>query len=60
MTIGDLIREGKLLRGALQQLPWPERHPYLNPEILRYLKRMAVLEVASGELASAFDASVAP
>ena len=46
VTIGDLIREGKLLEvhcGTCR----PERHLYLNPEILRLPKRMPVPEVAS-------------
>src|SRR5262249_1391112 len=45
VTIGDLIREGKLLEvhgGNCR----PERHLYLNPEILRLPKRMPVPEVA--------------
>jgi hypothetical protein len=45
VTIGDLIRDGKLLevhRGSCQ----PERHLYLNPEVLRLPKRMPVPEVA--------------
>ena len=45
VTTGDLIREGKLLEvhcGNCQ----PERHLYLNPEILLLPKRMPVPEVA--------------
>jgi hypothetical protein len=46
VTIGELIREGKLLeidRASCR----PERHLYLNPEILRLPRRMPVPEVAS-------------
>ena len=46
VTIGDLIREGKLLEvhsGNCQ----PERHLYLNLEILWLSKRMPVAELAS-------------
>ena len=45
VTIGDLIRDGRLLdvhRGNCR----PERHLYLNPEILRLPNRMPVPEVA--------------
>src|SRR5262245_52726800 len=45
VTIGDLIREGKLLEvhcGSCR----PERHLYLNPEILRLSKRIPVPEGA--------------
>jgi hypothetical protein len=45
VTIGDPIREGKLLEvhcGNCQ----PERHLYLNPEVLCLPKRMPVPEVA--------------
>ena len=45
MTIGDLIREGKLLEVHCGNCR-PERHLYLNPEILRLPKRMPVPEVA--------------
>jgi hypothetical protein len=45
VTIGDLIREGKLLE--VHCGGWrPERHLYLDPEILRLHKRMPVPEVA--------------
>ena len=46
VTIGDLIREGKLLEVHCGNCR-PERHLYLNPEILRLSKRMPVPEVAS-------------
>jgi hypothetical protein len=46
VTIGDLIREGKLLEAHCGNCR-PERHIYLNPEILRLPKRMPVPEVAS-------------
>ena len=45
VTIGDLIREGKLLEVHCGNCR-PERHLYLNPEILRLPKRMPVPEVA--------------
>ncbi len=45
VTIGDLIREGKLLEVHCGNC-WPERHLYLNPEILRLPRRMPVPEVA--------------
>jgi hypothetical protein len=45
VTIGDLIREGKLLEVHCGNCR-PERHLYLNPEILRLPKRMSVPEVA--------------
>jgi hypothetical protein len=41
----DLIREGKLLEVHCGNCR-PERHLYLNPEILRLPKRMPVPEVA--------------
>jgi hypothetical protein len=46
VTIGDLIRGGKLLELHCSNCR-PERHLYLNPEILRLPKRMPVPEVAS-------------
>jgi hypothetical protein len=46
VTIGDLIREGELLEVHCGNCR-PERHLYLNPEILRLPKRMPVPEVAS-------------
>jgi hypothetical protein len=46
VSIGDLIREGKLLEVHCGKRR-PERHLYLNPEILRLPKRMTVPEVAS-------------
>ena len=45
VTIGDLIKEGKLLEVHCGNCR-PERHLYLNPEILRLPKRMPVPEVA--------------
>jgi Trypsin-like peptidase domain len=45
VTIGDLIREGKLLEVHCGNCR-PERHLYLNPEILRLPKRTSVPEVA--------------
>ena len=45
VTIGDLIREGKLLEIHCGNCR-PGRHLYLNPEILRLPKRMPVPEVA--------------
>ena len=45
MTIGDLIREGKLLEVHCGNCR-PERHLYLNPEILRLPKRIPMPEVA--------------
>jgi hypothetical protein len=45
VTIGDLIREGRLLEVHCGNCR-PERHLYLNPEILRLPKRMPVPEVA--------------
>jgi hypothetical protein len=45
VTIGDLIREGKLLEVHCGNCR-PERHLYLNPEILGLPKRMPVPEVA--------------
>jgi hypothetical protein len=39
VTIGDLIRDGKLLEVHCA-LCRPERHLYLNPELLRLRKRM--------------------
>jgi hypothetical protein len=45
VTIGDLIREGKLLEVHCGNCR-PERHLYLNPEILRLPKRMPVPEAA--------------
>jgi hypothetical protein len=45
VTIGDLIREGKLLEVHCGNCR-PERHLYLNPEILRLPMRMPVPEVA--------------
>ncbi len=45
VTIGDLIRDGKLLEVLCEHCR-PERHLYLNPEILRLPKRMPVPEVA--------------
>jgi hypothetical protein len=45
VTIGDLIREGKLLEVHCGNCR-PERHLYLNPEVLRLPKRMPVPEVA--------------
>jgi hypothetical protein len=44
VTIGDLILEGKLLEVHCGNCR-PERHLYLNPEILRLPKRMPVPEV---------------
>jgi len=44
VTIGDLIREGKLLEVHCGNCR-PERHLYLNPGILRLPKRMPVPEV---------------
>ena len=46
VTVGDLIREGKLLEVHCSNCR-PERHLYLNAEILRLPKRMPVPEVAS-------------
>jgi hypothetical protein len=46
VTIGDLIREGKLLEVHCASCR-PERHLYLNPENLRLPKRIPVPEVAS-------------
>jgi hypothetical protein len=45
VTVGDLIREGRLLEVHCGNCR-PERHLYLNPEVLRLPKRMPVLEVA--------------
>jgi hypothetical protein len=45
VTIGDLIREGKLLEVHCGNCR-PDRQLYLNPEILRLPKRMPVPEVA--------------
>jgi hypothetical protein len=45
VTIGDLTREGKLLEVHCSACR-PERHLYLDPEILRLPKRMPVPEVA--------------
>jgi hypothetical protein len=45
VTIGDLIREGKLLEVQCGNCR-PERHLYLDPEILRLSMRMPVPEVA--------------
>ena len=45
VTIGDLIRKGKLLEVHCGNCR-PERHLYLNPEILRLSKRTPVPEVA--------------
>src|SRR4051794_39535725 len=45
VTIGDLIRDGKLLEAHCSSCR-PERHLYLNPEILRLPRRMPVPEVA--------------
>jgi hypothetical protein len=45
VTIGDLIRDGKLLEVHCASCR-PARHLYLNPEILRLPKRMPVPEVA--------------
>jgi hypothetical protein len=45
VTVGDLIRDGKLLEAHCGNCR-PERHLYLNPEILRVPKRMPVPEVA--------------
>jgi hypothetical protein len=45
VTIGDLIREGKLLEIHCGNCR-PGRHLYLNPEILRLPKRMPVPDVA--------------
>jgi hypothetical protein len=45
VTIRDLIREGKLLEVHRSNCR-PERHLYLDPEILRLPKRMPVPEVA--------------
>ena len=45
VTIGDLIREGRLLEVHCTNCR-PERHVYLNPEIFRLPKRMPVPEVA--------------
>ena len=45
VTIGDLIREGRLLEVHCGNCR-PERHLYLNPEILRLPKRMPLPEVA--------------
>lgn len=47
VTIGDLIREGRLLEVHCGNCRPPERHLYLNPEILRLPKRMPVPEVDS-------------
>jgi hypothetical protein len=44
VTIGDLVREGKLLEIYCSNCR-PERHLYLKPEILRLPKRMPVPEV---------------
>jgi hypothetical protein len=46
VTIGDLIREGKLLEVHCGNCR-PERHLYLNPDILRLPKRMPVPEAKS-------------
>ena len=46
VTIGDLIKEGKLLEVHCGNCR-PERHLYLNPEILRLPKGMPVPEVAT-------------
>ena len=46
VTIGDLIRDGKLLEVNCGNCR-PERHLYLDPEILRLPKRMPIPEVAS-------------
>src|SRR5262249_61935429 len=45
VTIGDLIRKGKLLEVHCGNCR-PERHLYFNLEILRLPKRMPVPEVA--------------
>src|SRR5262245_36731647 len=45
VTIGDLIRDGKLLEAHCGNCR-PERHLYLDPEILRLPKRLPVPEVA--------------
>jgi hypothetical protein len=45
VTIRDLIREGKLLEVHCGNCR-PERHLYLNPEILRLPRRMPVPKVA--------------
>jgi hypothetical protein len=45
VTIGDLIREGRLLEIHCANCR-PERHLYLHPEILRLPKHMPVAEVA--------------
>jgi hypothetical protein len=45
VTIGHLIKEGKLLEVHCGNCR-PERHLYLNPEILRLPKRMPVPQVA--------------
>ena len=46
VTIGDLIRDGKLLEVHCASCR-PERHLCINPEILRLPKRMPMPEVAS-------------
>src|SRR5262245_18259058 len=51
VTIGDLIREGELLEVHCGNCR-PERHLYLNPEILRLPKRMPVPEVARHRVCS--------
>jgi hypothetical protein len=45
VTIGDLIRQRKLLEVHCANCR-PERHLYLDPEILRLPKRMPVPEIA--------------
>jgi bifunctional non-homologous end joining protein LigD len=49
VTIGDLIRQGKLLEVHRSNCR-PERHLYLDPEVLRLPMRMPVPEVASHEI----------
>jgi hypothetical protein len=46
VTIGDLIRDRRLLEVHCGNCR-PERHLYINPEILRLPKRMPVPEVAN-------------
>ena len=59
VTIGDLIREGGLLEVHCGNC-LPERHLFLNPEILRLPKRMPVPEVAGHLVCSKCGARNSP